>query len=138
MATRVLCCGTFDYLHPGHEAFLRQAAALGDELVVVVARDENVQRIKGHYPDHGEEERRAKVDSLAIADRVQLGYEGKNLLQVVGDIAPDIIALGYDQGCPPELSTRFPHCRVVVLDAHQPERYKSSFIRQQQLGQRAD
>ncbi len=138
MTTRVLCCGTFDYLHPGHESFLRQAASLGDELYVVIARDENVHRIKGHYPDHGEEARRTQVESLGIADRVQLGYEGQNLLQVVGDIAPDVIALGYDQRCPPELATRFPNCKVVVLEAHQPERYKSSFIRQRQLGQRPD
>ncbi len=138
MTTRVLCCGTFDYLHPGHEYFLRQAASLGDELVVVVARDENVNRIKGHYPDHREEERRANVASLGIADWVQLGYEGQNLLQVVGDITPDIIALGYDQRCPPDLAARFPQCRVVVLDALQPERYKSSFIRQRHLGQQSE
>ena len=57
MGKRVLCCGTFDYLHPGHISFLKQAARLGTELFVVVARDENVKRLKGRYPDHGEEER---------------------------------------------------------------------------------
>ena len=55
---RVLCSGTFDYLHAGHVSFIEQAAALGDELFVVVARDENVKRIKGHYPDQTEEERK--------------------------------------------------------------------------------
>ena len=35
---RVMCCGTFDYLHPGHLSFIAQAAALGDDLYVVVAR----------------------------------------------------------------------------------------------------
>ena len=61
---RVMCCGTFDYLHPGHLSFIEQAAALGDELYVVVARDENVQRIKGHYPDHREEDRKAAIEQL--------------------------------------------------------------------------
>ena len=62
--TRVLCCGTFDYLHPGHRSFIAQAAALGDELFVVVARDENVRRIKGHYPDQSQEERKAALAKL--------------------------------------------------------------------------
>jgi len=77
MPKRVLCCGTFDYLHPGHESFLKQAAKLADELVVVVARDENVKRLKGRSPDHKEEVRRARVEGLGIAQKVQLGYAGK-------------------------------------------------------------
>ena len=67
MPKRVLCCGTFDYLHPGHESFLNQASRLGEELVVVVARDENVERLKDRKPDHEEEIRRARVESLGIA-----------------------------------------------------------------------
>ncbi|MGY8825509.1 MAG: adenylyltransferase/cytidyltransferase family protein [Candidatus Latescibacterota bacterium] len=135
MAKRVLCCGTFDYLHPGHEAFLKQASALGDELVVVVARDENVYRIKGHFPDHDEESRRKNIENLGIASWVQLGYAGANLLKVVEDISPAIIALGYDQGKPAGLHEHFPDCRIIVLDPYQPERYKSSFIRQKQAGE---
>ena len=133
MPKRVLCCGTFDYLHPGHESFLKQAAKLGDELVVVVARDENVKRLKGRGPDHKEEVRRARVEGLGIAQKVQLGYAGKNLLQVVRDLAPDIIALGYDQGRPLGLDSAFPSCEIVVLDPHHPERFKSSFIRKQRM-----
>jgi len=134
MAKRVLCCGTFDYLHPGHEAFLKQASALGDELVVVVARDENVHRIKGHFPDHGEEQRRSNLEDLGIADRVQLGHVGANFLKVVEELNPAIIALGYDQGKPPGLDESFPHCDIVVLEPYQPERYKSSFLRRKQVG----
>jgi cytidyltransferase-like protein len=134
MPKRVLCCGTFDHVHPGHEAFLRQAAQLGDELVVVVARDENVQRLKGRLPDHDEQTRLADIQALGIAHKVQLGYAGKNLLQVVMDIGPDIIALGYDQSKPPGLEAHFPQCELVVLDAFHPDRYKSSFIRLQKNG----
>ncbi len=135
MTKRVMCCGTFDYLHPGHEAFLKQAAALGDELVVVVARDVNVHRLKGHFPDHDEEYRRQNIEKMAIADRVQLGNVGANLLDIVVEINPAIIALGYDQGQPPGLAERFPNCRIVVLDSYQPERYKSSFLRRKQAGE---
>jgi FAD synthetase len=126
---RVLCCGTFDYLHPGHISFLQQAARLGDELVVVVARDENVKRIKGRYPDHSEEERKVRVETLGIAADVRLGYPGNDLLKVVADIRPQVIALGYDQGKPPGLEKAFPDCQIVVLEPHCPDRFKSSIFR---------
>ena len=45
--TKVMVFGTFDYLHEGHKDFFRQAKQYGDELVVVVARDETVKQIKG-------------------------------------------------------------------------------------------
>ena len=128
---RVLCCGTFDYLHPGHLSFIGQAAALGDELYVVVARDENVQRIKGHYPDHPEEERKAAIAQLPRVDDVRLGNEGQNFLHVVREIAPNIIALGYDQGPPPGLAEAFPGCEIVVLEPHHPDKFKSSLYRRQ-------
>ena len=131
---RVMCCGTFDYLHPGHLSFIKQAAALGDELYVVVARDENVQRIKGHYPDHREEDRKAAIEQLPRIDDVRLGYEGQNFLRVVGEIAPDIIALGYDQGQPPGLASAFPGCEIVVLEPHYPDKFKSSLYRRQDRG----
>ena len=34
--------GTFDILHPGHLHYLRDAKAMGDRLVVIVARSANV------------------------------------------------------------------------------------------------
>ena len=129
MRKRVLCCGTFDYLHPGHISFMEQAAALGSELFVVVARDENVKRIKGRYPDHHEEERKTRVEALDTVNDVRLGYPGQNFLKIVADIEPDIIALGYDQKGPPGLEEAFPQCEIVVLQPHYPEKYKSSLYR---------
>ncbi|MBI2505420.1 MAG: FAD synthase [Candidatus Latescibacteria bacterium] len=126
---RVLSCGTFDHLHPGHLSFLRQAAALGTELVVVVARDENVRRIKGRRPDHGEDERRTRVEALGIASQVRLGYPGMDFLKIVAEIQPQIIALGYDQQPPPGLQEAFPQIQLVVLKPYYPEKYKSSFFR---------
>ena len=126
---RVLCCGTFDHFHPGHESFLAQAAALGSELFVVIARDENVKRIKGRLPDHSEEERMAAVEGAGIADDVRLGNKGANLLQVVSEIAPDVIALGYDQRPPKGLADAFPQSEIVTLKPHRPDIYKSSLFR---------
>ncbi len=134
MGIRVLCCGTFDYLHPGHVSFLRQAAALGDELVVVVARDANVARVKGRLPIHGEEDRRQAVEALGIARQVRLGHPGADLLQIVADVAPDVIALGYDQAAPAGLAEAWPQGRLVRLAPHEPWRYKSSLLRRAHPG----
>ena len=129
MKTRVLCCGTFDFLHPGHLYFLKQASELGSELYVVVARDENVNKIKGRYPTHNEEERRKKVEELDYVDKARLGYPGMNFLKVVKEINPDIIALGYDQKAPPGLQEGFPHSKIVTLGSLHPDKFKSSIYR---------
>ena len=129
MRKRVLSCGTFDHFHPGHESFLQQAAALGTELYVVVARDDNVERLKGRRPDHNEEQRLSTLADLPYVTDVRLGYPGKNLLRVVEEIAPDIIALGYDQKSPPGLREAFPECDILILKPHHPEKYKSSLFR---------
>ncbi|MEF8827161.1 MAG: adenylyltransferase/cytidyltransferase family protein, partial [Halapricum sp.] len=42
MGDRVVAQGTFDLLHPGHLYYLREAASMGEELHVIVARRENV------------------------------------------------------------------------------------------------
>ena len=43
---KVMCSGTFDGLHPGHFNFFKQAKSKGDYLTVIVARDENVEKIR--------------------------------------------------------------------------------------------
>jgi len=126
---RVLCCGTFDLLHPGHESYLAQAAALGSELVVVVARDENVQRLKGREPSQVEDERRAAVEKLEAVTEARLGNRGEHFLRVVEEVDPDVIALGYDQRVPPGLAEAFPECEIVTMKPHFPEKYKSSYFR---------
>ena len=125
MGKRVLCCGTFDYLHPGHISFLEQAKILGTKLYVVVGRDENVHRIKGHYPEQSEQER---LENLAKLEQVYSGGVS-NFLKVVADIQPHIIALGYDQKAPPGLGEAFPECEIIVLQPHFPEKFKSSLYR---------
>lgn len=130
VAGRVLGCGTFDGFHPGHDAFLRQASSLGTELYVVVARDENVLRLKGRGPDEPERVRLAAVAAHEAVDDARLGHPGADFLRVVADVSPEIIALGYDQRAPHGLQESFPTCQIVLLDAFEPERYKSSLLRE--------
>ncbi|MCL5022166.1 MAG: adenylyltransferase/cytidyltransferase family protein [Nitrospirae bacterium] len=91
MGTRVVCAGTFDHFHPGHVGFLLQAKELGGELVVIIARDENVERIKGIRPDHDEQCRKTDVERTGIADRVVLGNLTGDLFTILEELSPDIV-----------------------------------------------
>jgi FAD synthetase len=92
---RVMASGVFDILHPGHIFFLEEAKKLGDELIVVVARDTTAKKLK-HQPIMNEEVRLRMVSSLKPVDRAILGYED-DIFRTVEEVKPDIIALGYDQ-----------------------------------------
>ena len=46
---KVMATGTFDLLHMGHIYFLKEAKKLGDKLIVIVARDSTVRKMK-HEP----------------------------------------------------------------------------------------
>ncbi len=38
----VMCFGTFDIFHPGHEFYLSEAEKLADTMTIVIARDHRV------------------------------------------------------------------------------------------------
>ncbi len=93
---RVMATGVFDLLHTGHIHFLTEARRLGDELVVVVARDSTARRFK-HEPIMGEASRVQLVAALKPVDRAVLGHEGGSIYDILEEIRPDIVALGFDQ-----------------------------------------
>jgi len=96
----VLASGTFDLLHYGHVYYLTKAKEAGGEnakLVVIVAKDRTVERLKGNKPIIPEDQRRALVESLKVVDEAILGYENMDMLRVIEKVKPDIIALGYDE-----------------------------------------
>jgi len=92
---KVMATGTFDLLHMGHIYYLKEAKKLGDKLVVVVARDSTVRKLK-HEPITPEEMRLDIIKELKIVDEATLGHED-DMYATVKEIKPDIIALGYDQ-----------------------------------------
>lgn len=126
---KVLVFGTFDHLHPGHHFLLEKANERGD-LHVVIARDQNVQHIKGFLPDHSEQERCNAVQEGFPDAHVILGNE-TDYLAPIRRIEPDLILLGYDQKLPPEIEEGDLGCTVERLEAFEPERYKSSFLRKE-------
>ncbi len=95
---KIMVFGTFDGVHKGHENFFKQARILaqGPYLIVSIARDKNVKKIKGKLPDKNEKERMSLVGKCKLVDKVILGGVDKYLPHIVKE-KPDIIALGYDQ-----------------------------------------
>jgi len=103
MMTRVVAFGTFDLLHYGHVKMLEKAKELGGdhaELIVVVSRDSSAQKVKGHPPIFPEDQRLKLIKALKVVDDALLGYVGdtwKDRINIILDLKPDIIVLGYDQ-----------------------------------------
>ena len=95
--TRVLAVGVFDLLHAGHLHYMEQAKSLGDYLVVVVAPDDTVRKRK-HEPVTGQELRRRMVEGLKPVDEAVIGNPPDvPIFDILPEVKPDIIALGYDQ-----------------------------------------
>ena len=94
--TKILIAGTFDIIHPGHLDLFRQAKSLGDYLIAVVARDENVIRNKGQKPFFDEIQRVKNLTEIKLIDQVILG-DIKDPYKVIREHNPAIVALGYDQ-----------------------------------------
>jgi FAD synthetase len=97
----ILASGVFDLLHYGHVYYLTNAKKIGEdqetELIVIVAKDKNVEQLKGEKPIMPEDQRRALVESLKVVDTAILGYEDLDMMKVIEKIRPDVIALGYDE-----------------------------------------
>lgn len=131
--TTVMVFGSFDILHPGHLYFLKRAKKLGTSLVAVVARDSTIKEVKSITPKYNERQRVEHIRDLRIADKVVLGYE-TDKYEIVEEINPDVIVLGYDQDgfadkLKEEMEKRKMNPKIVRLGAYKEEQYKSSKLR---------
>lgn len=89
--------GVFDLLHPGHLYLLYHARLRDRELVVVVARDVAVKRLKGVCPNWNERRRMGAVKATGLAAKVVLGDTKEGSYAILKKYKPDMICLGYDQ-----------------------------------------
>lgn len=130
----VMIFGTFDLLHPGHHFVIKNAMNHGDRLVVIIARDQNVERIKKKTPKWTEQRR---------ADAIRQAYAEDPVHVVLGDLEdfyvpviahkPDVLAFGYDQRVDEQkvlkrLAEEGIRPQTLRLDSYYPEKYKSSLI----------
>ena len=137
----VLVFGTFDGVHPGHEFFLKEARKLGDRLVVCLARDTIVEQLKGRPSMRPEIERREGLAENSSVDEVVYGDRELGAYAILELLAPDVIALGYDQldlkaDLERWLAENKKQTELVEIQSHNPELYKSSFVNQPFAGNR--
>lgn len=132
---KVIAFGAFDPLHKGHEFFLKSAKALGDFLLVVVARDISIRARKLREPFQPEDVRLQVVAKLPFVDEAVLGNEHANQYKLLGELDFDIVAMGYDQK-PSDEEVRLAlderskqRVKIVRLPAFEPEQFKSTYLR---------
>lgn len=128
---RVMVFGTFDLLHEGHLHFLKQAKQYGDSLIVVVARDSSVRKMKGIDAYQNELQRIEHVKKVPGVDKVVLGHED-DFYKVIEEHNPHVLCFGYDQNklnVEQELKKRKIPAKIMTLSAFEPEKYKSTLIR---------
>ena len=88
--------GCFDLLHPGHIRLLRQAAALGDYLIVGLNSDDSVRRLKGPTRPINTEDARAEVlGAIECVDAVTL-FDDDTPLELIDAVLPDVLVKGGD------------------------------------------
>ena len=93
----VMTNGCFDILHPGHVAYLQEARALGDYLVVAVNDDHSVRlQNKGdHRPINPLASRMAVLAGLQAVDWV-VPFSDITPEKLISHILPDILVKGSD------------------------------------------
>ena len=122
---KILCFGTFDGIHDGHRAMLKEAREVASRewrvasetetsvsvptrtrnsftrtssyLVVAVAPDSHVRELKFKDPRYTSAKRIQFVKDEHLADEVILGDAEIGSWKILKRVKPNIIALGYDQ-----------------------------------------
>jgi len=88
--------GCFDIVHPGHIAYLGDAANLGDILIIGLNSDQSVCKLKGeNRPINNEFSRTQLIASMFFVDAVVL-FNEDTPLNLITAIKPDVLVKGGD------------------------------------------
>ena len=88
--------GCFDILHVGHARYLKEAAALGDLLIVGLNTDESVRNLKGcNRPIVPENERAEMLCHLEVVNAVVL-FNDQTPLKLIEALNPQVLVKGGD------------------------------------------
>ena len=92
----VMTNGCFDILHTGHVAYLEEAKALGDRLLVAVNDDASVARLKGSgRPINPLDDRLSVLAGLAAVDWV-VPFADDTPADLIARVLPDVLVKGGD------------------------------------------
>lgn len=99
---KIVCVsGGFDPIHVGHIRMIQEAAALGDELVVIINNDHWLQKKKG-YAFMPQEQRKEIIEAVKGVTKVVLTAhepddEDRSVCRELRQIKPNIFANGGDR-----------------------------------------
>ena len=93
----VVIFGVFDGIHDGHSSFIKDAKKQGNHLVAIVARDSMVLELKGKSPKYNEVDRINNLLESQDVDLVLLGDPTIGVYNILKEVKPDVVFLGYDQ-----------------------------------------
>ncbi|MSU44768.1 FAD synthase [Candidatus Nomurabacteria bacterium] len=131
---KVMIFGTFDGLHKGHLNLFKQARKLTRKtfLIVSVARDRNVLKIKGKLPILSEKKRMILVKNCLLVDKVVLSGVKNHIPHIIKE-SPDIVALGYDQkvyvkNLKKDLKNKGISVKIVRLKPYKEKIYKNHLL----------
>lgn len=132
--TTALVFGVFDTLHEGHLHFLRHAKNNAENLIVVATQDSTVQELKGISPTETLGERMQALHDAHIADTICAGDLVRYSWSALRTYNPDVVILGYDQEQLRDALEAYKKSSedtfdIITLDAHKPEKYSSTHIR---------
>ncbi|MBO3757994.1 MAG: adenylyltransferase/cytidyltransferase family protein [Thermoproteota archaeon] len=139
----VVASGVFDIVHIGHIKYLKKAKQIAGKngvLLVVLARDKLVEKIKGKKPLVNEKERKVIIESLKFVDKAILGPSktdvSEGIRSVIQKYKPSAIVLGYDQEWLKETTqkiisseTAWKSIKVIKLRKYGSRNSKSSIIK---------
>jgi cytidyltransferase-like protein len=101
MSKIVAVSGGFDPIHVGHVRMIQEAAALGDELVVIINNDNWLRKKKGHV-FMPQDQRREIIEGLKGVSAVvftnhELDCEDMSVCDALREIRPHVFANGGDR-----------------------------------------
>ena len=112
---------------------MKQALNHGEELYVIVARNNTVEKVKGQKPNFSERNRLKTVNNLDYVHKAILGHKSDKYA-LIQKFAPDVICLGYDQFTFTELLQSKIiqmnlNCNIVRIPPYRPTEFKSSILK---------
>lgn len=87
-------CSTFDLLHAGHVAMLREAKSQCDYLIVGLQVDPSIDRKEKNSPVQSIVERQAQISAIKYVDEVLVYTSEGDLLDILNMYPIDIRILG--------------------------------------------
>jgi len=130
----VVIFGVFDGIHAGHSSFIGEAKKQGNHLVAIVARDQIVLVLKGKLPKHNEVDRIKSLLKVPEVDLVLLGDPEMSTYNILKEVKPQVIFLGYDQQDLEKNLNKMiqnkilPEIEIIKGTAFQPETFHSSLL----------